>query len=171
MLFHVCRFTFHEKSIPMLKRTTIIETILVLNIILFLYTGISKIMEYDEFYEQLADSPFLGFAATPIALFLPWVEFAVVLMLIVPRWRLKGFYATLTLMVLFTAYIIGLFSIDKELPCSCGGIIALLSWKQHLVFNSVFILLNVLAIRLQKRKKKEQEKAWNEASTYLASHT
>lgn len=155
----------------MIKRTTIIETILVLNIILFLYTGISKIMEYSEFEEQLTDSPILGFAATPIALFLPWVEFAIVLMLIVPRWRLKGFYTTLTLMILFTAYIIGLFSIDKELPCSCGGIIALLSWKQHIVFNSAFILLNVVAIRLQKREKKEQTKAWNEANAYLASHS
>jgi hypothetical protein len=155
----------------MLKRTTVIETILVRNIILFLYTGISKILEYNEFNEQLQDSPILEFAATPIALLLPWMEFAIVLMLIVPRWRLKGFYATLTLMILFTAYIIGLFSIDKELPCSCGGIIALLSWNQHLVFNSVFILLNSLAIRLQKLEKREQAKAWNEASTYLASHS
>lgn len=155
----------------MLKRSTIIETILVLNIILFLYTGISKIMEFSEFREQLADSPILGFAATPIALFLPWLEFAVVLMLIVPKWRMKGFYATLILIILFTAHIIGLFSINKELPCSCGGIIALLSWKQHLVFNGIFILLNALAIRLQKREKKERVKAWNEASTYLASHT
>jgi hypothetical protein len=154
-----------------MKRTTIIEIILVLNIIIFLYTGISKIMEYSEFEEQLADSPILGFAATPIALLLPWVEFALVPLLIVPRWRLKGLYATLTLMVLFTTYIIGLFSINKELPCSCGGIISLLSWKQHLVFNSVFILLNALAIKLQRRERKEQAKAWNEASVYLASHT
>lgn len=155
----------------MFKRSTIIEAILVLNLILFLYTGISKIIEYSEFKEQLADSPILGFAAAPIALILPWMEFAIVLMLIVPRWRLKGFYATLTLMVLFTAYIIGLFSIDKELPCSCGGIIALLSWKQHLMFNGAFVLLNLLAIRLQKREKREQAKAWNEASGYLASHS
>lgn len=155
----------------MLKRTTIIETILVFNIILFLYTGISKIMEYSEFKEQLADSPILGFVSTPVALLLPWVEFAIVLMLIAPRWRLKGFYATLALMILFTAYIIGLLNINKELPCSCGGIIALLSWKQHLVFNSIFILLNALAIRFQKREKKVQAKAWNEANPYLASHS
>jgi hypothetical protein len=163
--------TIHEKSIPMIKRTTIIETIVVLNIILFLYTGISKIMEYSEFKEQLADSPILGFASTPVAILLPWVEFAIVLLLIVPRWRLKGLYATFALMILFTSYIIGLFSINKELPCSCGGIIALLSWKQHLVFNSAFILLNALATRLQRREKKEQAKAWNEVNAYLASHS
>jgi hypothetical protein len=155
----------------MLKRTTVIETILVLNIILFLYTGISKIMEYSEFKAQLADSPILGFVSSPVALLLPWVEFAIVLMLIVPRWRLNGFYATLTLMILFTTYIITLFSINKEMPCSCGGIIALLSWKQHLVFNSFFILLNVLVIRLQKREKKEQMKAWYDAKSYNVSHS
>lgn len=156
-------------NITMLKRTTMIETILVLNIILFLYTGISKIIEYSEFEEQLVNSPILGFAATPIALLLPWIEFTLVLMLLVPRWRLKGFYATLILMILFTAYIIGLFSITKELPCSCGGIIALLSWKQHLVFNSIFVLLNVFAIKLQRREKEEQVKAWNEVNAYLVS--
>jgi hypothetical protein len=155
----------------MTKRTTVIETILVLNIILFLYTGISKIIDYSEFKEQLWESPILRFAATPVALLLPWIEFAIVLLLVVPRWRLKGLYATLSLMILFTAYIIGLFSIDKELPCSCGGIIALLSWKQHLVFNSVFILLNALAIRLQKKEKKEQVKAWNDEKAYVASHS
>lgn len=160
----------NQKPFHMIKRSTVIETILILNIILFLYTGISKILEYSEFNEQLLDSPILGFAATPIALLLPWLEFALVLMLIIPRWRLKGLYATLALLILFTTYIIGLFSIDKELPCSCGGIIALLSWKQHLVFNSIFILLNALAIRLQKREKKEQARAWNEATTLLASH-
>jgi uncharacterized membrane protein YphA (DoxX/SURF4 family) len=155
----------------MIKRNTIIEIILVLNIILFLYTGISKIMDYSEFKEQLADSPMLGFASTPVAILLPWLEFAVALMLIIPKWRLKGLYATLGLMILFTAYIIGLFSVNKELPCSCGGIIALLSWKQHIIFNSVFILLNALAIRLQKREKKEQAKAWSNMNTYLASHS
>ena len=154
----------------MLKRTTIIESILILNLILFIYTGISKIMEYSEFKEQLADSPILGFAATAVALLLPWVEFAIVIMLIVPRWRLKGFYATMTMMILFTAYIIGLLSINEELPCSCGGIIALLSWKQHLVFNIAFILLNALAIKLQKRERKEQVKAWNK-DKYLSRLT
>jgi hypothetical protein len=154
----------------MLRRTTVIETITVFNIILFLYTGISKITDYIEFNEQLADSPILRSAATPIALLLPWVEFAIVLMLIVPRWRLKGLYLTVGLMILFTAYIIGLFSINKELPCSCGGIIASLSWKQHLIFNTVFILLNAIAIRLQKTEKKEKAKFWNDANAYLASH-
>lgn len=152
------------------KRTTIIEIITVLNIILFLYTGIVKIMDYSIFKEQLAVSPILGPVAKPVALLLPPVEFVVALMLVIPRWRLKGLYATLALMTGFTVYIIALYAVSKEMPCSCGGIIELLSWQQHLVFNGVFILLNIWAIKLQRREKKELAKGWNDVQKYSVSH-
>lgn len=155
----------------MIKRTTIIEIITILNIILFLYTGIAKIMDYSVFKEQLADSPILSWAAKPVALLLPWVEFMIVIMLIIPRWRLKGLYASFVIMILFTAYIITLFSISKEMPCSCGGIIEQLSWQQHLIFNGVFILLNGWVIYLQRKEKKEFGKAWNSGSEVSVSHS
>jgi len=154
----------------MTKRTTIIEIITVLNIILFLYTGIAKIMDYSVFKEQLAVSPILGFVAKPVALLLPWVEFVIVVLLVIPRWRLKGLYACFALMTLFTAYIIALFSISKEMPCSCGGIIELLSWQQHIAFNAVFIGLNLWAIMLLKKEKKELKKEWTEENEFKVSH-
>jgi uncharacterized membrane protein YphA (DoxX/SURF4 family) len=154
----------------MIKRTTIIESITILNVILFLYTGIAKLMDYSVFKEQLADSPILGSVAKPVALLLPWLEFVIVVLLIIPRWRLKGLYSCLVLMILFTAYIITLFSISKEMPCSCGGIIELLSWKQHLVFNSAFILLNLWGIILLRRQKKESKQSWNTANEYRVTH-
>jgi hypothetical protein len=154
----------------MIKRTTIIEIITVLNIILFLYTGIAKIMDYSVFKEQLAVSPILSWAAKPVALLLPWVEFAIVFMLIIPRWRLKGLYASLALMTTFTAYIIAMFIVVPEMPCSCGGIIELLSWQQHLTFNSVFILLDIWAIRLFNKQKKELAKERSEMHDYRISH-
>ncbi len=154
----------------MIKRTTIIETVVILNIILFLYTGIAKIMDYSVFKEQLAVSPILAWAAKPVALLLPWVEFAIVLMLIIPRWRLKGLFASLALMTMFTAYIIILFSISTEMPCSCGGIMEELSWQQHLVFNSAFILLDLWALILLRKEKKVLLKGWNEEREFKVSH-
>jgi hypothetical protein len=155
----------------MMKRTTIIEIITVLNIILFLYTGIAKIMDYSVFKEQLAVSPILSWAATPVAVLLPVVEFLIVLMLVVPRWRLKGLYSSLILMTFFTAYITAMFIAAPEMPCSCGGILELLSWQQHLMFNGVFIFLNAIAIYLQKKSKKELVKDWNGATEYSISHS
>jgi hypothetical protein len=154
----------------MVKRTTIIETVVILNITLFLYTGIAKIMDYSVFKEQLALSPILSWAAKPIAILLPVVEFIVVVLLAIPRWRLKGLYSSFALMTAFTAYIIAMFIVSPELPCSCGGIIELLSWQQHLVFNGAFILLNLWAIILLKKEKKELQKGWTEARDYTISH-
>ncbi|WP_205514602.1 MauE/DoxX family redox-associated membrane protein [Longitalea arenae] len=155
----------------MIKRTTIIEIVTVLNIILFLYTGIAKIMDYSVFKEQLAMSPILSWAANPVALLLPWVEFAIVLMLVIPRWRLKGLYASLIMMTLFTIYIIALFSISTEMPCSCGGIMEALSWQQHIVFNLVFVLLNGWAIYLQKKEKQAFRNGFSDQRGYSISHT
>jgi uncharacterized membrane protein YphA (DoxX/SURF4 family) len=153
-----------------MKRSTIIEIITVLNIILFLYTGIAKIMDYSVFKEQLAVSPILSWAAKPVAMLLPVVEFLIVLMLAIPRWRMKGLYSSFIIMVLFTVYIVALFSVSKEMPCSCGGIIELLSWQQHIIFNSVFIALNAWAIWLLRKEKKAQRSNWSAISTYKISH-
>lgn len=134
-----------------LTKATLIETIAFLFIILFLYTGISKLMEYGVFSEQMADSPILKPFAPFMAWFLPLTELAVSVLLIIPRWRLKGFYIATALMAAFTIYIIGIMIFNKELPCSCGGIISLLSWKGHLVFNSAFILLGVAGIVMERQ--------------------
>ena len=143
-----------------MKRTTLIETIIFLYAILFLYTGISKLLEYDVFKENIAGSPILAPVASPIAWGVPLLEFSVTAMLVIPRWRLKGLYAAITLMILFTAYVIAILLFDKDLPCSCGGIIQQLSWPQHLFFNSIFILLAIWGIVLQKREKKQQQINW-----------
>jgi hypothetical protein len=108
-------------------------------------------MEYAVFKEQIAESPILQPIAPFIAWGLPLTEFLVSLMLIIPRWRLKGLYASLFLMIAFTLYIGAIMTFNKELPCSCGGIISLLSWGGHLVFNSVFILLAFIGVRLERQ--------------------
>jgi hypothetical protein len=144
-----------------MKKTTIIESIVVLYVILFLYTGISKLMEYSVFKQQLADSPILAPVSKPIALGLPWLEFLITVLLVIPKWRLKGLYSTLILMTLFTIYIIAILLFSTNIPCSCGGILAELSWKQHVIFNCIFIALSVLGINLQKRNIRDHKIEWS----------
>lgn len=134
-----------------MKRTTVIDIIAILYVILFLYTGISKIIDYSVFKEQIATSPLLSPIAKPIAWGLPWVEFLIIVLLIVPRWRLKGLVSSLILMTLFTIYILGILAFNKNIPCSCGGILEELSWGQHIVFNSLFMALAIVGIAFQKK--------------------
>jgi len=137
------------------KQSTIVDIVSVLFIILFLYTGISKVMDYSLFKEQISTSPSLASVARYIAGWLPWVEFLVTILLIVPRWRLKGLYASLGLMVMFTGYIIGILMFNKHIPCSCGGVLEELSWRQHIIFNSIFIALAVTGIVLLRHEQRE----------------
>jgi hypothetical protein len=64
------------------------------------------------------------------------------------------------LMVSFTIYIIATLTFSKHIPCSCGGIIAQLSWKQHILFNTVFIILGFLGITLIRNLQKDQRGEW-----------
>jgi uncharacterized membrane protein YphA (DoxX/SURF4 family) len=144
-------------SFSWVKKSVLVEVIALLFVILFLYTGVAKLMEFDVFEEQLAESPILAPIASVVAWGMPVTEFIISLLLFFPRYRLKGLYLTSILMTLFTAYIITLFTISPELPCSCGGILEALSWKGHLVFNSLLILLSLVAIRMQRGLKRSKE--------------
>jgi uncharacterized membrane protein YphA (DoxX/SURF4 family) len=147
-----------------MKKTAIIEIILVLYTILFIYTAIAKLMDYSIFKEQLAASAILAPFSKIIAVGLPLTEMFVAVLLIIPRWRLKGFYASLFLMTAFTIYIAATLTFSKHIPCSCGGIIAQMSWKQHLVFNSLFIGLAITGIILTRRIYKDQKLQWPSAA-------
>jgi hypothetical protein len=147
----------------MIKRATIIGTITIVNVIVFFYTGVDKILAYNIFKEQLHNSPILSAVAKPIALFLPCIELVIVRFLAITRWRLIGLFASLCIMSIFTVYIIALFLISPELPCSCGGMINSISWGQHTAFNCVFILLTFWAIQLSKRDRKEAIESFDRA--------
>jgi uncharacterized membrane protein YphA (DoxX/SURF4 family) len=138
-------------TLSWLKKSTIVEIIALFFVILFLYTGISKLMDFLVFREQLAESPVLEPIAPLVAWGLPVTEFIVSILLFFPRYRLKGLYAAFALMVLFTGYVIAVLLFSTELPCSCGGIIELLSWKGHLIFNTLLILLAYTGIRMAKK--------------------
>lgn len=143
-----------------MKRAIVVEIIVMLFVVLFLYTAISKLMEYDIFREQLSESPILHAVATPVAIGLPILEFLLVAMLMIPRWRLRGLYASTALMAAFTIYIIVLMNIADHLPCSCGGVLAQLSWGEHIVFNCVYIVLGLLGIWLERKLRKGASGEW-----------
>jgi len=139
----------------MLKRT-IPGIIALLFIVLFLYTGISKLMEYTVFKEQIATSPILAPVAPFIAWALPLAEFAVAVLLFIPKWKLWGLYASFALMLAFTGYIVAILNFSAELPCSCGGVLEEMSWDQHLVFNIVFTALALVAALLERKRRKDR---------------
>lgn len=121
--------------------------------LLLLYTALSKLTGYQVFRNVLISSPLLEPFASTIAFLLPATEIAIVVLLFIPKFRIKGLMASIILITLFTIYLLYMIAFAPHLPCNCGGVIKLLSWPQHIVFNLFFIFLSVAGIRLYRRAK------------------
>lgn len=134
-----------------MKRKIWIEIICYAFILLFLYTAISKLIVYETSLNDLKRSPFIGGFARPLSVILPVLEILIPTLLFLPRYRMVGLYSAAGLMILFTGYVSAMVFTMDSLPCSCGGLIKYLTWKQHFFFNIFFTLLAVLGIYLHRK--------------------
>lgn len=133
-------------TFPLLKRSVILEVICFLFVLLFTYAALSKIIDFQKFRIELAKSPLITNWASFIAWFIPTIEIIISIMLAIPKFRLIALYASFTLMVLFTTYIIAIMKFADFVPCSCGGILQNMSWREHLLFNIAFVLIAIIAV-------------------------
>lgn len=129
-------------------RRVVVEVIGHLFILLFLYAAANKLMDFQKFKVQVGQSPFLTEYAVPIAWCIPIIEIVISLGLAFKRTLLTALYASFGLMLMFTVYIIVILNFAERIPCSCGGILEKMGWKEHLVFNVFFVMLAIVAILL-----------------------
>ena len=129
-----------------------LEIITGLFILLFVYTAISKLMDFQKFTQILKALPAIGFAGNFFALFLPLAELSTASLLLVPKYRHNGLAASLILIIVFTIYLTCMILFTPDRPCNCGGVIQKMTWNQHLIFNFIFICLAITGIRLQKHQ-------------------
>lgn len=134
-----------------MKKITIVEVIAALLVFLFIYAALSKLLEFDKFKYQLSQSPFIANSSRFIVWVIPFVEILISVLLISKRTRFAGLYLSFFLMLLFTGYLFIMLKYSSYLPCSCGGVLSYMSWKQHFVFNLVFTGLSLSGIMMQDR--------------------
>ena len=131
----------------------IIEIAVLLLVVLFLYTGVSKLVDFKGFTYDLNNQPFPNSFTPFLSWVLPISEIAIAAALLFERSRIIGLYASLILMSLFTIYTaLVLLHVFEYVPCSCGGVIKHLTWPQHLIFNIFFVVMAFISIRLYRRK-------------------
>lgn len=138
--------------LPGRAKTLLTDTICYLFIFLFAYTACSKAMDYASFARALARYPMIESYAETVAWLVPASEAFVSLLLVFPRTRKIGLYASLALMLVFTAYLLHMVLTMDALPCSCGGVISSMSFDQHIVFNAGFIALALTGLWLYRPK-------------------
>lgn len=88
-------------------------------------------------------APFLGYL-------IPVAEIVLVVYLsagiIFTKYLRTALISSVVLILIFEFYIVAVLFSGLDLPCSCGGVIAQLSWKQHVIFNGFFIIAGLAAI-------------------------
>lgn len=138
-----------------MKKNTLIELIAALLVFLFIYAALSKLLDFDKFKYQISQSPFITNISWLVIWSIPLGEILISIFLIFRRTRLAGLYLSFFLLLLFTGYIFIMLKYSSYLPCSCGGVLSIMSWKQHLVFNLAFTGLSLAGILLENSTSKK----------------
>ena len=134
-----------------MKKRLITEIICGLLVLLFVYTALSKLLQFESFARTLRLSPLIGELNVITGWSVVVTELILSFLLFIPRFRLADLYGAFLLLCLFTLYMGYLLLFEQDnLPCSCGGVLQQMSWHQHLVFNLFFTLLSYCGMQLQK---------------------
>lgn len=136
----------------------LIECIVFLLVLLWVYTASSKLMDFHHFRAQMHNQTVPRWMADLLIYTLPGIEIITALMLTFQRTRPTGFYASALLMAIFTAYT-GLVVANyfSRVPCSCGGVLSVMNWPVHFAFNLFFLLLTVTGIYLLNRERRRTQ--------------
>ncbi|QNL47903.1 hypothetical protein H8S90_13855 [Olivibacter sp. SDN3] len=146
----IMKININRKEIVVLIATSLL-------IILFTYTAVNKILEYEKFVFQMRLAPvrWMIFLAPWIGVLIPAIELFLVALLFIDKYRPKGLLGSAALLMIFELYIVGMLLSGLDLPCTCGGIISKMSWEVHLLFNAAFTGLAIYAFCLLKQINKK----------------
>jgi hypothetical protein len=131
----------------------VVNIISALFIFLFTYTAFDKALKITIFKNTLSRSPLIGDWSGFVAWSIVVLEWLTVLLLIYPLLRLIGLWFSFFLMVAFTIYIAVMLLSASHLPCSCGGVLSNISWKNHLYLNCILTLLATVSLKLEKKNR------------------
>ncbi|MCK0131585.1 hypothetical protein MWU59_08725 [Flavobacteriaceae bacterium F08102] len=115
-------------------------------ILLFVYAATNKLIEFDEFNTQLSKSPIIAAFADWLVYVIPITELMIGFLFLINWFTTLAFYASFSLLIMFTTYIVLIMKFSEFIPCSCGGVLDQLGWGQHLIFNLVFIIITGIGL-------------------------
>ena len=140
-----------------MKRKVILEIICSLLVLLFLYTSLSKWLDFKTFTDEMNNQPFPNWMTPWLVWIVPVGEALIVLSLLFEKTRMAGLWASSVLMLLFTIYTaLILMRVFHRVPCSCGGVIKQLTWNQHLVFNLFFTGISIAGVFIKKGDRRDR---------------
>lgn len=135
-----------------MKSKTIVDILISLFILLFIYTATSKLINFSDTVKSMHNQPLNRGLANFLIYAVPVSELIIVLLLVFNKTKLLGLYLFTGLMIIFTGYVaLVLINYYDRIPCSCGGLMKEIGWRSHLYLNITFCLLGGIAIYLTQK--------------------
>ncbi|MBN3582514.1 DoxX family membrane protein [Algoriphagus aestuarii] len=119
-------------------------------ILLWTYTGLDKLIRFEESRKAFHNQTFPGELAEVLAYAVPIIELLIALLLLFSVTRWWGYLGSILLLTVFTTYV-GLIWVGAfpRVPCNCAGILESLGWMEHFVLNLGFIGVAVWGMRMR----------------------
>lgn len=118
-------------------------------IILWAQAAFPKFKNIRQFKEVLEYQIVPKWSTPYLAWLIPLGECLTIILLIIPEYRLLGFYLSFAIMLIFSIYIAGIvFRFYKSDPCPCGALFKRMTWKKHLWVNIIITFLAAVNIIL-----------------------
>src|SRR5699024_7532268 len=137
-----------------LVRNSIVQIVCYLLALLFIYTGVSKLLDIGIFQSQIAQSAMLAPYASILAWLVPTVELLLAGLLLISNTRVLGLLGSAVLMVGLPSYVHLIWRDRPSRHCSCGGVLDAMDWEANLYFRLGFTLLATWAWYLESGSKK-----------------
>ena len=143
-----------------MKQNILFDMILSMLILLFVYAGISKLISHQDFLFQLRISPNTRKYGAWLAWFVPMVELGIAVLLLFKRTNFVGLNCSI---VLFGIYIYANLCFKYYVPAISGGILTRVSYKPHLILNTILLALSIAGVVLEikrealKRRRKDYQ--------------
>lgn len=130
-------------------------------IIMWTYAVFAKLADFPLYQSQMRQQVFSSTVSVYLVYVVIMLETIVLLCLIIHATKPLGLILSLMMLIGFTFYIaLILTGYFPKVPCSCGGLIAKMSWKNHLCFNLIFMGMNLnclyYSLHYERRLKAQQ---------------
>ncbi|RKE80832.1 MauE/DoxX family redox-associated membrane protein [Chryseobacterium sp. AG363] len=127
-------------------KNIISELIIFILILLWAYTFASKIFDFDTFNRQIKGAYLLSAGGYVLPYVLQAAHLGIVILLIKKNWRGLGLLASLTVIIIYTAYLIYILKFAPSIPCSCIAVFRGMNWNDQLYFNFIALAINSIGL-------------------------
>lgn len=127
-------------------KNLIAETIIFLLLLMWAYTFVSKLIDFDTFERQINGAYLLSALGSALPYVLQILHLSIVVLLIKKSWRKMGLITSLFILLIYTAYLVYILKFAPSIPCSCISLFRGLKWDDQFWLNLAVLTLNIIGL-------------------------